>query len=262
MALTLVVVPVHGHWEYALRTVKSLYWANESSQFDSSQETDCVVFDDASPDYSKEREQALLAVDRRVSFVRYKDRAGMTRSWNSGLNLARAGSYVYACLANSDLMFTPAWDEPLRDALKAHALVGPVSNAPGLTSRVQAVEPYDPEYKLSDDWPDLAATAGRLRASQRGVVIPAKVNGFCMMTRTDVAWKNAYDRHHVFDPGKPMAGNEDELQKRWAARGLTSAVVPASFVFHYRSVTRGDRYRKGRWMRMGQSAPAKKRSEL
>lgn len=258
MSLTLVVVPVHSHWDYALKTVKSLYWAAENSFFDSSNSVDCVVYDDGSPDYSEEREKELLAVDRRVSFIRYKDNAGMTRSWNNGLTLARTGKYEFCCLANSDLLFTPGWDLWLRDACKDYALTGPVSNAAGHTSKFQDVALYANNYKLSDDWADLSRTADELRVSQLGKVVPARVNGFCMMTRTQLAWKHAFDKYHVFDPSCPMAGNEDRLQDRWKKAGLDFAVVPTSYVFHYRSVTRGDRYKKGRWMRMAQPP---KRSE-
>ncbi len=252
MAQTLVVVPVHGHWDYALKTVQSLYRTADP--------VDCVVYDDASPDYSPERERVLLAVDRRVSFVRYAVNAGMTRSWNAGLNLARAGGYKFCCLGNSDLLFTPGWNLPLQHAAcTQYALAGPVSNAAGHTSKYQDVALYDPAYKLSDEWPDLDATAARLLATG-GPAVPARVNGFCMLTRTAVAWAYAFDKHNVFDPACPMAGNEDRLQDRWQRAGLKFAVVPTSFVFHYRSVTRGPRHVKGRWMRMGQPTP--ERSEL
>lgn len=258
-ALTLVVIPVHGHWDYALKAVTSLYWAADGSWADSSNSVDCVVYDDGSADYTPERERALLAVDRRVSFIRYADNKGMTRSWNAGLRLAKAGGYRYCCLGNSDILFTPTWDFWLREALNTYDLVGPVSNAAGHTSAFQDVALYDPAYKLSDDWADLAGTAKRLADTQANKVVPARVNGFCMMTRTDLAWKHAYDSDNVFTPLKPMAGNEDELQNRWAAAGLKFAVVPSAFVFHYRSVTRGSRHTKGRWMRMGGTT---KRSEL
>ena len=259
MSQTLVVVPVYSHWDYALKTVESLYRATRSTFFDHQNSVDCVVYDDGSPDYTAERERELLAVDPRVSFYRYANNAGMTRSWNAGLALARYLGREFCCLANSDLLFTPGWDTWLRDACKDHALTGPVSNAAGHTSRFQDVALYAKDYKLSDDWADLCRTADELRVTQLGKVVPARVNGFCMMTRTEVAWRHAFDADNVFDPSCPMAGNEDRLQDRWKKAGLRFAVVPSSYVFHYRSVTRGDRYKKGRWMRMPQTP---KRGEL
>lgn len=249
MANLLVVVPVHSHWDYAVRTVESLYRAADASYFDSSGEVDCVVYDDGSPDYDLAWERKLLAVDRRVSFVRYTDNRGMTRSWNAGLNLARAGGYYSCCLTNSDVLFTPGWDAHLRAAVNGdYALAGPVSNAPGHTTKHQDVAKYLPAYELADDWDALKATAAALAA--RGLSpVQARVNGFCMMTRTELAWANRFDKYHVLDPKCPMAGNEDRLQDRWEKAGLKFCVVPSSFVFHYRSVTRGDRFKRGRWMR-------------
>lgn len=257
MALQLVVVPVYSHWAYALRTVESLYRAADASHFESSAAVDCIVYDDGSPDYDPAWERRLLAVDRRVSFVRYKDNQGMTRSWNAGLNLARAGGYYACCLGNSDLLFTPGWDAHLRAALNnGYALAGPVSNAAGHTSRHQDVAKYLPNYTLTDDWDALKHTADDL--GSRGLTnVPARLNGFCMMTLTDVAWKHRFDKYHVFDPKCPMAGNEDRLQDRWEKAGLKFCVVPSAFVFHYRSVTRGDRFCKGRWMRATPEPTAK-----
>jgi GT2 family glycosyltransferase len=254
MPVLLVVVPVYSHWEYAVRTVASLYRAADASCFESSADVACVVLDDGSPDYSPLWEQRLLDIDPRVSFLRYPDNRGMTRSWNAGLKLARAGGNVWCCLANSDLLFTPGWDAHLRLAGNEYALTGPVSNAPGHTSKVQDVGVYLPDYVLSDEWGALKTVADDL--GSRGLSpVPARVNGFCMMTRTEVAWAHPFNADHVLDPRCPMAGNEDRLQDRWAKAGLRFAVCPASFVFHYRSVTRGDRFRKGRWMRAADDTP-------
>lgn len=260
MATTLVVVPVYGQWDYALDTVTSLYRAADASFYDSCQSVECVVYDDASPDYKPEYEAAIRAVDPRVTFHRFEKNAGMTRSWNAGLSLARERAIPFTCLANSDLLFTPNWDRYLRDAAASHALAGPVSNAPGHTTKHQDVARYKPDYVLSDEWKDLVATADQLRASHPTTVIRARVNGFCMMAGTELAWKYPFDKDNVLDPSCPMAGNEDRLQDRWERVGMTFAVVPASFVFHYRSVTRGDRYKKGRWMRRGPQP--QRRSEL
>ena len=42
---------------------------------------------------------------------------------------------------------------------------------------------------------------------------------------------------------------EDELQDRWKAKGWKFGVACGSFIFHYRSVTRGIKYAKGKWSR-------------
>jgi hypothetical protein len=47
-----------------------------------------------------------------------------------------------------------------------------------------------------------------------------------------------------------MTGNEDELQSRWRAKGMKFAAALGSFIFHYRSVSRGKKFAKGKWLRM------------
>src|SRR5581483_4118575 len=90
---------------------------------------------------------------------------------------------------------------------------------------------------------------GRYRATEH-VAVEA-VNGFFMMARTARWWEGRFDREHVFDPAPHFAltGNEDELQRRFRAAGWRSVVSLCSFIFHYRSVTRGERSKHGLWFR-------------
>jgi len=57
----------------------------------------------------------------------------------------------------------------------------------------------------------------------------------------------------VFDPAPRFAltQNEDELQARFQAAGWRSVVSLRSFIFHYRSVTRGEQSKHGRWVFAG-----------
>ena len=61
-----------------------------------------------------------------------------------------------------------------------------------------------------------------------------------MVARTRTWWSGAYDKDHVFDPSHPMTENEMELEMRWSMVGRRFAIAPGSFVFHYRSVSRGE----------------------
>ncbi len=51
-------------------------------------------------------------------------------------------------------------------------------------------------------------------------------------------WEGAHSPGNVFDPQYPLAGNEVDLQIRWEAMGLRVGLVPQSYIFHYRSVSR------------------------
>ena len=51
------------------------------------------------------------------------------------------------------------------------------------------------------------------------------------------------------NPTPLMTLNEDELQSRWTAKGMKSAIALSTFIFHYRAVSRGDKYKMGKWYR-------------
>ncbi len=249
-ARLLVVVPAYSFWEYTVAAVRSAYACSELS-------LQCAVFDDASPDFTQEDEQRVRAIDASVHFHRFELNAGMTRSWNAGLALARDIGAEYCCITNNDVVFSPGWDSPLaRWCDEGFALTGPVTNAPGHTIGRQGVSRWLAAYEASDDERTIAEVARRLRLDHPDTIVEGRLNGFCLFGRTDVFWKHAFDpdRDLVLDPAFAMERNEEVLQDRWARDGLTFGAVPASYVLHYRSVARGDRYRRGQSLRRGGAA--------
>lgn len=220
-----VVVPTHGHLDYARRAVASLLAAAPPDAL-------AVVVDDASTDWSFDGWPGGVALHR------FKKQGGLTRSWNYGLRVARDRGAEYACVTNSDVVFTAGWFEPVAWALDHGAdLAGPLTNAPGHQPK-QQVTRHLPDFKATDDQAYLDGVARRLAAKNAGLLTPLRVNGFCMTAKTATWWRGAHDAASVFDPKHKMTRNEDELQGRWKRLGLVSALVPASFVFHYRGVTR------------------------
>ena len=198
-----------------------------------------------------------MPLTRRSPFHRFPFNAGMTRSWNAGLALARDLGATYCCITNNDVVFAPGWDVPLaRWCDEGYALTGPVTNAPGHTIGRQGVARWCPGYEPSDDPAAIAAVASHLADAHPDTVVPGRLNGFCLFGRTDVFWSHAFDATagFVLDPAYPMERNEERLQDRWAAAGLRFAAVPASYVLHYRSVARGDRFRRGQAMRRTDAA--------
>lgn len=241
------------HHRYTLRAIRSFLKYTPGGYI--------VVLDDASPDWSLNIEESLCReIGEHGSVAHFKKWGGVTRTWNKGLELARDTDFKYTLCSNNDVVFTEGWYRGLVKAITdGYALAGPVSNAPGITAHGKAeVWQYLPDYQLRDDQVYLDQVAQALQGRKP---ITAPVNGFCQLARTKTWWSGAFDPGHVFKPRNDVTSegrknltplmtlNEDELQGRWAKMGRTTAVCPSSFVFHYRAVTRGARYHRGRWYR-------------
>jgi|TARA_R110000765_G_scaffold75446_7_gene147930 GT2 family glycosyltransferase len=194
---------------------------------------------------------------------RFQEWGGLTRSWNKGLQLARELECDYVICGNNDIVFPRLWHQGLLHALEnGYHMVGPVSNAAGPTAKQhQEVWQYFPEYEVDDSERQIDKVQAYLLKHHLGHVIDHHVNGFFQMAALGTWWEGAYDSENVYCPRNEktsrghnnatplMTLNEDELQGRWRRLGFKSGVVPSSFIFHYRAVTRGNRYRKGRWHR-------------
>lgn len=255
-----VVIPTYGAFEYAEDAVTTALNRSVSDI--------CVlIVDDASPDWAEKGAPMLQRLQRewgadKVRCNQFVQNGGLTRSWNYGLNYFSQpeAMCVNICVANSDLLFSEGWDEPLLVGAEQYALAGPVTNAPG-TVELQNVRRYLMDYKVSDDMEDIDRQGSQLNRTQQGRRLIHKVNGFCMVARRETWDRGRYDSEHIFKPSNPfnskgqpnptplMTLNEDELQARWTAVGLHSVICPSSFVFHYRSVSRGEKFAKGQGVR-------------
>lgn len=261
-----VVIPTYGHFDYARDAVETLLDCTSGVT------PHVIVVDDASPDWSEAWADEVRALGPGVDVFRFEENGGLTRSWNRGLRAAANCRDEYACVTNSDVLFTPGWDLPfLRVLAKCPgALLGPLTNAPGNCPH-QYVGHWSKLYaNTGDPWSEHSRSmvAGELSDNWydedhwEWEFVEAEVNGFCMVART-YAWSaNAYDGYHVFRPrnnfdsaGRPnptplMTLNECELQARWKRRaGFVVGFCKASYVFHYRAVSRGDRHLRGDWAR-------------
>lgn len=239
-----VIVPTYKHFGVAEGAVRSAF----------AHTPDCRVFvlDDHSPDWDPAWAARLGAEFPHLRWHRFGKNGGLTRSWNEGLRLARESGCAYTVAANSDVLFTPGWFEPLAWALDNGVdLAGPLTNAPGHQPK-QQVKRHLPDYTAADDPAALAETARRLAEKNPRIFTPLRINGFCMAAKTLRWWEGAFSPAAVFNPKFKMTRNEDELQGRWARLKRVAAVVTASFVFHYRGVSRtgGTRGREGQgWFR-------------
>lgn len=245
------ILPLYNKFAYAKRAALSFFkYADRPALV--------IAVDDASPAYAEQDWEVWLdGIPRdRLVFRRFTKNEGLTRSWNWGLRKARELKIPYTICGNSDVLFTPGWAPPLIHQLEegGYHLIAPVTNAPGPTNAGrQRVANYFPNYHVDDDPAYLAQVASYLSdkypmSTVVGPKIP--INGFFMMAKTETWWEGSFDDDHVFDYRHRMTKNEDELQKRWHKKGWRTGFTPASFVFHYRAVSRGDKFKHHGWLRL------------
>lgn len=242
------VLPSWNRFIYARRAAQSFFKYTEAK-------CGVIMVDDASPYWEKQDWKIWLEglPEDRVMVHRFPSNNGLTRSWNYGLNAAQKCGAEYAIAGNSDILFTPGWEHGLIKQLNSgYHLVGPVTNAPGHTNQGrQQVANYYPKYRVRDDPEYLSKVADYLRQTYTvNRVIDSKINGFFLMSRTELWMAGKYDKTHVFNPANKMTKNEDELQGRWSRRKWRIGFVPGSFIFHYRAVSRGDRFKHHGWFRI------------
>ena len=228
-----------------------------------------IVVDDGSASWTPEYQQTLQDIadnyaNGAIHFHHFPQAGGLTRSWNRGLQIADELGLDYAIAGNNDVIFTWLWYEGLIHALaNDYSLVGPLSNAPGITAKngKQEVQKHLPSFELTDDRDKLDAMASKLHEAHLGEVIESPVNGFFQMAKMSDWKRGMFDSNHFYRPKNThtsrgrrnptpfMTLNEDELQGRWGRKGMQSAIVLSSFIFHYRAVSRGEKYKRGDWYR-------------
>jgi GT2 family glycosyltransferase len=263
-----VIVPTYGKFEYAALAITSAIEAAAHV------ETHVYLVDDASPDFHEtiSRDVHIPNTIVRNLMERYPTRMrlivnrqnmGLTKTWNAGIMAAlRDTRFSFICVTNSDVVFPKNYDNGMVSALRADRvqLVGPVTNAPG-TEDEQFVKHYAETYR-GPDATNMDDVQLELLAKQATKIKVASINGFCMMAKASTWEKNMYAPEQPFrdvnpfnskgqpNPTPAMTLQEYELQSRWHKLGLKSGIALSSYVFHYRSVTRGPRYNKGDWTRL------------
>ncbi len=253
----LIVIPTYGHFVYAERAVRSAL--DNTTTFDPK----IFVVDDATPDVKawESFKQQILPSNPSIITWRYPTNGGLTRSWNLGVQMARQHA-DYCCVTNSDVVFAKGWDQEIFAGLLAgYPLVGPVTNAPG-TVAMQHVGKYSELYSPQLHETNMDAVQEELIEKHAGVFVETELNGFCMVASTKTFVDNEYSRSLAFCPSNRfnskgqlnptplMTLNESELQRRWKRRGLKFAACIASYVYHYRAVSRGDAFKRGDWSRL------------
>ena len=259
METVAVIIPTYGHFDYAADAVHSLFKNTKIKPY-------AIIVDDASPDFytnftciNPKLKELTLSYGNQVHIISFSQNGGLTRSWNEGLRIARDLSTDLAVCTNSDVLFSPGWDTAIIAALNhGYTLVGPVTNTPG-TEPHQYVGKFSScylsKYKADPSEKALTEVAKEL-TTIKPQFFSATLNGFCLAALTKNWFAYSYDKDVPFRPrndydsrGRPnptplMTLQEYELQRRWHALGLLTGVA-MSYVFHYRSISRGKKYLKG-----------------
>jgi len=229
--MKLILIPTYNNFAYVFECLRSLIKYSHDYKI--------AVIDDCSPDWTDSVEARIRKIVPPDCLIleRYSEGGGnLTRSWNRACELAKEHKCKYTVLANDDVKFSPFWWENLESALEKVDLVAPVTNAPGGKHYdQQRVNTYIKDYVLSDKDEDIMNTAMSLQEF-KGQVCSGRVNGFFFAAKTSVLWNSSYNGTTVFDPSKKLLGAEDEYMDRFPGKMGTAL---SSFIFHYRSVSRG-----------------------
>jgi len=256
----LVIVPTYGAFDYARKTLQSMF------EHSNKERVAAVVVDDGSPDWHDQWYKDVGGGS--IGIINYLNNGGLTKAWNVGFHFAfdqcaEAADFVVA--TNSDVIFTAGWWRPMVHALEhGWDLVGPLSNAPGASSKgVQDIKRWARGVGTTDTRTSLANVPRIVQKAYGNNVAPCDVNGFFMMAKKSTWLAHAHDAPlHMFPPSidvmpsgrrNPtplMTGQEDWLNHRIKKAGGRTGACTGSYIFHYRSVTRGEQHAQGDWHRM------------
>ncbi len=197
-----------------------------------------VIVDDG----SDEKTRAFLAdfaETQQVHLIRHENAKGYTLAANAGL---QACIGEFCVLLNSDTEVSTGWIDRLLDYMRRDpqvGIVGPLSN----TASWQSI----PELSNNGDWAQNqlpegldVETMARMVSSgahRRGIQL-GFINGFCLLLRREMLDVIGLFDELNFGSGY---GEENDLCVRARRAGWKLLVADDCFVFHYQSVSYGDR---------------------
>ncbi|MCR9200680.1 MAG: glycosyltransferase [Planctomycetaceae bacterium] len=232
-----LVIPTYNALDYALLTIETALQSTSKARV--------LVVDDASPDWDTSFEAALFELGPRVDFHRFPTNGGLTRSWNFGVAKGIQDGARYIAAGNADLRFPMGWWEPMKAVLEhSGGLVGPLTNAPGCEAH-QDIRKWQRGYNEGHQQADVDETQRRLNRWRLRNSIQRRLSGFFVAGSAESFDRSRFSAEFVYDPSNLMIGNEYQLQSLAEERGIRSYVALKSFVYHFRSVSRGLNDREG-----------------
>lgn len=162
-----IVMPCLNHAYVTHKAVESLLHSTDDPNFL------LVLVDDGStddtPDLARDLQKQIG--NFRFHYVPNGRNLGVNPSWNIGITVARARNAKHIAVVNNDVLFSPKWDIPLREALQN----------PG----VGVVSPMSTFGQVPGDWP-----RGTYRSyNPAGYMGYMPILGCCFMFRSDLVDK-------------------------------------------------------------------------
>ena len=233
----LVIVPTYNALDYAVLTVETLSVSVPDAKI--------IVVDDTSPEWTSGVEKQFTSLSENVTVHRFSENGGLTRSWNYGVEKGLQDGARYIAAGNADLRFPIGWWDPMEAVLsQTGGFVGPLTNAPGCEEH-QDIRRWQRRYNGGHEQPDVNETQKRLNRWRIRNSIQRRLSGFFIVGSADSFNRARFSPEHVYDPSNLMIGNEYQLQSLAEERGIRSYVALKSFVYHFRSVSRGLNDREG-----------------
>jgi GT2 family glycosyltransferase len=229
----------YNHWDYTRRGIETFY-----QSLDGRHDHVFMLIDDCSSDGTKAGALALAKTSQNFIYVRFKKNRGLTRSWNYGVReAARMLNADYIVIANDDILIPQDAVGRLIDGLAAAggpAVIGPLSNSPGMHRDTQDIRKFIPGYEADDNLAAIEKTQQAVAANK--IVETREINGFFFAAPAEVFLENTYSflgRRFAFDPKNANFKNELEFQARLRNRVPPVKVLLAAndFIFHYKDVS-------------------------
>lgn len=215
-----VIIPVLNGLDYVRECIDSLYASRVNASYE------VIVIDQKSTDGTRQLLRNYASRFENFTLIENPENVGFARAMNQGASVAKG---QYLVLANSDLIFTHGWLDPLLQAVQQDPEIGiisPVTNyvgeGPQLDLEAVGIKPHE-----ANSYAEKAANRHQeLDAVDRLVF-------FCVLIR-----KNIYDLlgglANIYSLGNY---EDDDFCLRARLAGYKLRIACNSFVFHYGSKT-------------------------
>jgi len=142
-------------------------------------------------------------------------------------------------LANNDILIPRGAISLLIDGLKnsvGPAIIGPLTNCPGLHKETQDIRVYVPPYVPSIHDDDIEHTAKQI--IDKPIQQVHEINGFFWAGTRNTFLLNAFLKWiYFFDPRNRNTENELEFQRRLRNKKIKILLACNTFIFHYKDIT-------------------------
>ncbi len=215
-----IIIPVLNGLDYVRECIDSLYASRVSASYE------VIAIDQKSTDGTRQLLRDYASRFENFALIENPENVGFARAMNQGASIAKG---QYLVLANSDLIFTHGWLDPLLQAVQKDPEIGIISP---VTNYVGEGPQLDPEaIGLKSHEANAYAEKAALR--DQGINVVDRLVFFCVLIR-----KNIYDLLGGLANIYALGNYEDDdfcLRARLA--GYKLQIARNSFVFHYGSKT-------------------------